>query len=531
MKSQMVTGRVKIMFNSSSLLKIQIGRGAKIIGGSLIERDKDWVVRDCRKKIIDNSYKMRGLPPAEKRKKLSDMILQYISDNKPVIDGYKTEDNEPDMIKLREMLEDEIMNYSILTEAMEDPKVYEIRINGKEVKIEKEGFGVIDLMDESGNVLSFSSRSQQETVMRKILGDIRLNPKFAIVNARTADGFRVAAVHHTAISPDPLHPTDEVYNAAVIRKFRSIKMDLNDIVKKRTISDNMANVLSVLAAGGCTFFTVGPTASGKTTTNNAILQAVPADTRTVLLQNPSEIDLRKRDNNGRIYNDVLHLEGREIENPSPYDPTMPNLMDHILRLSPTFVCFGELRADKEFRLGLKIGRAGHPLNATYHAESAYGAVGRFVEAVIADTGMPYNLALSAFQEICNFIIVQKIMRDGTRKVLSITEVVKIDENNSNKIILNPIYEYVFTGEAVYDDETGKVKEIPGRHVRVGRLSARTVQKFRLEGIPLNKYQFLLKDVKVERDENGNIKNLDELEVETYNGDNDLRLHAVGKQVA
>jgi len=83
---------------------------------------------------------------------------------------------------------------------------------------------------------------------------------------------------------------------------------LPDLIKYGTLSDNMARTLSLMPDGGLTFMTVGPTASGKTTLNNAILKASSGQTRTVLMQNPSEIDLRIRDSSGRVTNDVLHLE-------------------------------------------------------------------------------------------------------------------------------------------------------------------------------------------------------------------------------
>ena len=163
-------------------------------------------------------------------------------------------------------------------------------------------------------------------------------------------------------------------------------------------------------ASGGLFNTVGPTASGKTTTNNAILQSVPPTTRVVLLQNPSEIDLRMRDASGRIFNDVLHLEAREIETPTTKDPTMPNLMAHILRLSPTLVCFGELRTNKEFALGMTILQAGHPINLTYHAEDAIGAVQRYLTAYMAESGETIDTALPTLTRLLNLIIVQKIMK-------------------------------------------------------------------------------------------------------------------------
>lgn len=79
------------------------------------------------------------------------------------------------------------------------------------------------------------------------------------------------------------------------------------------------------------------------------------------MQNPSEIDLRAKDDTGRVYNDIIHLEAREIDNPSPTDPTMANMMDITLRLSPVLVILGEIRTDQEYAQAMKILLAGHPL--------------------------------------------------------------------------------------------------------------------------------------------------------------------------
>lgn len=340
--------------------------------------------------------------------------------------------------------------------------------------------------------------------MRKLLGDVRLTPKDAIVNARTLEGYRIAAVHSSAMSPDPQDPTGDQYHAFVLRKFNKVKMNLGDIVRKNTLSDNMARLLALAPAGGLTFFTVGPTASGKTTTNNAILQAVPATTRTVLLQNPSEIDLRFKDASGRVYNDVLHLEARDIENPSPNDPTMANLMDHTLRLSPTFVCFGELRTNKEFKMGMKIMQAGHPINCTFHAESSDGAISRFLTAYLAESGNePSHLALKSVTDLVHLIICQKIMRDGSRRIIQISEVLGTQPDNRERAALNDLYIFDIDKEPEYD-ENGNVVKIHGTHRRVGKISPRMIRKFQLEGVAQSRYDFLLNDP-------------DPTEVETYTG--------------
>lgn len=492
--------------DSKELLELQTQRGAKISAGSDTNtKSLEAVTNDCRKAIEEQSDKYRNLGIAEKKETIKQIIIDFVMNNKPLVVGYIDGENKPDTLKLVDKLVEDITDYGILAAAMINEDVFEIRCNGKEIKVEIKGH-VTDLLDKDGNIVSFESPEQQEIILRKLLGDVRLTPKDALVNGRTIEGFRIAAIHSSALSPDPNDPMGAKYHAFVLRKFRKSKMDLGQIVLKRTLSDNMARTLALCPAGGLTFFTVGPTASGKTTTNNAILQAVPATTRTVLIQNPSEIDLRFKDASGRVYNDVLHLEASEKENPTPQDATMQNCMDHTLRLSPTFVCFGELRTNKEFKQAMKIMQAGHPINTTFHAETSRGAIKRFLTAYLAESGNePSHLALSTVVELVNIIIVQKIMRDGQRRVIQISEVLGVNNENRDEAEINDLYIFDITGEPEYD-EAGNVVKINGEHKRVGQLSDRTIRKLQLEGVAKSRYKFLTEPVTG-------------VEVETYTGKN------------
>lgn len=492
------------------LVEIQSERCARSVGSDSSIRSMDQVIVECRRYIQDRSEGYTDMEPEEKRERIKEIITSYVMVNRPMVAGYVDADNKVDTNKLVDRLIDEIIDYGILTKAILDPDVYEIRANGKELKIEIKG-RVYDYADDNGNIVSFSNTEQQDIILRKLLGDVRLTPKDAIVNARTVEGYRIAAVHSSAIAKDPDDPQMTPYHAFVLRKFRKVKLSLSDIVRYGTISDNMARLLSLLPVGGLTFVTVGPTASGKTTLNNAILQAVPPTTRTILLQNPSEIDLRFKDMTGRVYNDVLHLEATEKENPSHSDPTMINLMAHILRLSPTFVCFGELRTNPEFKVGMQIMQAGHPINCTYHSEDAVGALERFLTAYLAESGNePFDLALATLTRLLNVIIVQKIMRDGTRKVIQISEVVGSDIRESGESgevskekMVNDLYVYDIDEEPEYD-KYGNLVKIRGRHRRVGKISDKMIRKFKLEGVSESMYDFMLRDV-------------DPDEVETYDG--------------
>lgn len=484
------------------LVSLQAHRGANLGENVSVQKNLDAYISECRHYLQEHSESFMDYDPETRRENTRQLIVQFVMNNQDMVDGYTDENNKPDTNKLIDKLVEEITDYSILTKAMLDPNIYEIRCNGKELKVEVSG-RVQDLTDEDGNIVSFESTQQQDIIMRKLLGDVRFTPKDAIVNGSTVEGYRIAAVHSSATSRDPNDPTGEMYHSFVLRKFKKSKMQLSDIVKFGTLSDNMARMLSLMPRGGLTWFTVGPTASGKTTTNNAILQEVPPTTRTVLIQNPSEIDLRMKDDSGRVYNDVLHLEAKEKEHPTPSDPTMQNLMTHTLRLSPTFVCFGELRTNAEFKLGLQIAQAGHPINCTFHSESAVGAVRRFLTAYLAESGNePSDLALMTLTDLVKIIVVQKIMRDGRRRIIQISEVCGVMPDNPNMPDVRDLFVFELS-DKVDLDEAGNVKKIYGRHKRVGKLSQRTIETLKLEGVPSEMFAFMTTDP--------------EGEVETYDG--------------
>lgn len=469
-------------------------RGTSLDSTESNVRKFDFVLNQCRKYISDRSDLFRTLAPTARASKIHELIMAFNLQNRYLAEGCINNDGTPDTTKLLEKLTDAIQNYGKLTDAMTDDTVYEIRCNGKYLKVEKAG-KCQDLRDREGNLIFFESPAEQEVIMRKMLGDVVFNPSNSLVNATTVEGYRLAATHKSVCGDDPNEPPgSDDYHTFVLRKFKKAKMKLADIAKSKTMSDNMARLCSLFMRGNLTFFTCGPTASGKSTTNNAIIQEVPIDKRLVLLQNVSEIDGRIRDATGRVINDVVHLEYRDIPNPGPHDPTQENMTDQILRFSPNFIVFGEWRNDIEFKKGMQLGEAGHPLNTTLHAEDSLGAIKRVQTAYLAKSGnQPADLALANICGVVNFIIIQHILPDNSRRVLQITEVCGVEENNPNMPKLNDIYVYKFAGKPKYNAD-GTVKEIPGYHQRVGKLSERTIRKFERAGITREQYDFLLKDV-------------------------------------
>jgi pilus assembly protein CpaF len=488
------------------LLQLQTQRGAKTSAFDSNIKTIEAVTNECRKYIEDNSERYRDLDPWQKKEAIKNIIIDYVMNTKPLVRGYMDEEGNPDILKLVDRLVDDITNYGILTAAMLDESINEIRCNGKELKVERHG-KVGDLTDKDGNVVMFESPEQQEIVIRKLLGDVRMNPKYVIVNARTIEGYRVAGVHNNAIADDPTDVTAKKYHAFVLRKFKKSKLTIEDIVLSHALSDNMARFLNLVVQGGLTMLCVGPTASGKTSLLNALLKAAPPYRRFVLIQNPSEIDMRIKDATGRVINDVLHLEAIEKENPAPEDPTMENLMAHTLRLSPTSVVLGELRKNQEFGISMMILGAGHPIYTTLHAKHSKGAISRYLRAYMAYSNETIDTALPTVSDLIDIIVVQKFMNDGTRKVIQISEVCGVDPKNPREPLINDLYKFFPEGDPVYDSQ-GNIIHIPGVHRRVGKLSEETIERLKLEGIKTSRFDFLLKDPSDDEIETYTAQNID-----------------------
>jgi len=135
------------------LLELQTKRGAKAADGFASDtKSIDAVINECRKQIEEKSESYRELPADKKRETIKRIIIDYVMSAKPLVAGYMDSEGRPDTVKLVDKLVEDITNYGILTAAMLDDAVFEIRGNCKEIKVEKNG-RVVDLTDKDGNII------------------------------------------------------------------------------------------------------------------------------------------------------------------------------------------------------------------------------------------------------------------------------------------------------------------------------------------------------------------------------------------
>lgn len=422
----------------------------------------------------------RETDPAKKRLITESYINEFVDTHKPIVEGYH------ELRDLKKALADEITHYGPITEAMNDPTIDEIRANGPDqIFVEKEGKTMI--WDKN-----FIDREHMERIISKLIGasKIRLTPKIPMVNARTIEGYRVNATH-ADISPYDMP-------AFVIRKFTKKDISPELMIQNKSFSVNMYKLLSLIPKGDLSWITVGPTGSGKTTLNELLVRQISPLSRIITIENPSEMRLVRRENDsehGRIINDVLQYEtvGDEEEDSTA---NMDDILTNTMRQSPHWIGPGELRKPKEFATALRAAQTGHYFFTTLHAEGDKEAIYRFLTAYLMESNEPAELAMRNICSAIKFVIYQEKLADGTRKVMSISEVIGC---KGLEPIVNPIYK--FECEDVIEDETThEVLEIVGKHKRVGVLSDKTTQIMLKAGIKKSRFEFLLKPVSEDEEE-------------------------------
>lgn len=405
------------------------------------------------------------------------LVTQFVDKHKVYVDGYITPEGTIDSELLLEDLRDAVTGVGILKEALNDPEVDEIQINDKNTIFIQKGGVLTPYVDSKGRVMRFATNEEIHIVLNKLIdsnGDSDI-PQFTegnpILNAKTSkDQYRVSAVHYAANTQDK-PPYNFPITSVVIRKFKEVKLTIDDLIKTEAVTPKMGRLLSLLGKAELKLFCVGPTGSGKTTLLNIIAGSAPVDRRMILVQNPSEITFKERDEYGRNKRNVVHWEVID-------QASLDSLISNTLRFTPEIILVGEAREKEEFFQILRAMRTGHKVLGTFHAEDDADAIGRFATELSSVGGMSYVEALRLSAEAVDIVISQFKFPDGQRKVLGISEISGINEDGSVKT--NRLFEFKLTGETKVNKYG--LTEVLGYFEQVGVLSNYVKKKFYQAGI-------------------------------------------------
>lgn len=315
-------------------------------------------------------------------------------------------------------LVDELIGLGPLQTLMEDETISDIMINGHEnVFIERNGLvekAHIDFVDER-QLLEIAKR------MASRVGR-RVDESSPTCDARMEDGSRINIV----IPPIAIDGT-----SISIRKFKKQSIDFAKLCEFGAMSSEMAQVLMIAARCRLNILISGGTGSGKTTMLNALSQYIAENERIITIEDAAELRL--------LQPHVVRLETRVagIENTGAI--TQRELVINSLRMRPDRIIVGECRGSEAFEM-LQAMNTGHDGSmSTLHANTPRDALARVESMVMmATNNLPLEAIRRTIVSAVDLIIQISRLHDGSRKIMSITEVIGLEGNN---VVLEEIFRF------------------------------------------------------------------------------------------
>ena len=350
------------------------------------------------------------------REEISDIVGEIISMRDFVLSVHEQQQVVDDICN-------DVLGLGPLEPLIARDDIADIMVNGPHtVYIESEG--KIELTD-----VKFRDNAQLMNICQRSVTAVgrRGDEASPICDARLTDGSRV-----NVIAP----PLSIDGAALTIRKFRKDKLSLNDLVNFGSITENGARLLEVASASRCNILISGGTGSGKTTLLNCLTDPIDPGERVITCEDAAELQLKNPH--------VVRLETRPPNLEGAGEISMTDLVKNCLRMRPERIIVGEVRGPEAFDL-MQAMNTGHDGSmGTVHANNPREALSR-VENMIAMGG--YNLPARAMREqissSINLIVQASRMRDGSRKITHVTEIVGME---GDTITLQDLLLYEFEEE-------------------------------------------------------------------------------------
>ncbi|MEG1427884.1 MAG: ATPase, T2SS/T4P/T4SS family, partial [Oscillospiraceae bacterium] len=324
--------------------------------------------------------------------------------------------------EIGEQIFNSIRKMDVLEELLEDEEITEIMVNGNRgIFFEKEG-----RMYRFDKV--FSSEDKLFDIVCQIAGESNrmVNETTPIVDTRLKDGSRVNIV---------LPPISLEGPIISIRKFPKHSIGMQELIEKDSLSTETAEFLKKLVEGGYNIFISGGTGSGKTTVLNALSEYIPKTERIVTIEDSAELQIRQIPN-------IVRLETRNANIEGNNKITIRDLIKTALRMRPDRIIVGEIRGPEAIDL-LQAMNSGHDGSiSTGHGNSSRDMLSRIETMVLMGMDLPLQAVRGQIAAAIDICIHLGRLRDGSRKLLEISQMNTMKEGN---LRLEPIYRFKETG--------------------------------------------------------------------------------------
>jgi len=314
--------------------------------------------------------------------------------------------NRREQFALEKVLVDELLGLGPLEELLADPLISDIMVNGPEqTYVERKG--KLELA-----AIQFRDEEHLFQIAQRIVSKVgrRVDQTTPLADARLQDGSRVNVI----VPPLSLRGT-----AISIRKFSAKPITLDMMAKGGSMSDKMATALKI--AGACRFNIVisGGTGSGKTTMLNAISKMIDPGERVLTIEDAAELRLQQPH--------WLPLETRPANLEGQGEISIRDLVKNALRMRPDRIILGEIRGSECFDM-LAAMNTGHDGSmCTLHSNSPREALARMENMVMmSDIKVPKEAISRQIADSVDLVIQVKRLRDGSRRVTNVTEVIGME---------------------------------------------------------------------------------------------------------
>ena len=325
--------------------------------------------------------------------------------------------------ELEQFLFHSMRKLDVLQELLEDKEISEIMVNGADhIFYEKGG-----RLYESDR--HFSSKEKLGDVIQQMAGysNRMVNEASPIVDTRLADGSRVNIV---------LEPVALDGSAISIRKFPERPIGMADLIRMGSLTGEAAEFLRVLVCSGYNIFISGGTGSGKTTFLNALSQYIPREERIITIEDSAELQLLDKPN-------LVRLETRNANTEGVVPITIRDLIRTALRMRPERIVVGECRGAEALDV-LQAMNTGHDGSlSTGHANSCRDLLSRLETMVLMGMELPLPAIRSQIASGIDILVHLGRLRDKSRRVLSIAEIIGMTDG---EIALRELFRFEETGE-------------------------------------------------------------------------------------
>lgn len=364
-----------------------------------------------------------------------------------------------DREKVATQLFNDIMGYGPIEELVQNPAYSEIMVNGPDnVYVEEKG--KLKLTD-----IKFRDEEHLMNIINRIVSNIgrHVDEASPMVDARLADGSRVNAI---------IPPLSLVGPVLTIRKFGKKPITAQQLLQFGSMTPDMLHFLEACVKGKLNIVVAGGTGSGKTTLLNVLSSYIPEDERIVTIEDAAEVQLKQ--------NHVITLEARPANLEGKGAVTIRNLVKNALRMRPDRIIVGEVRSEETLDM-LQAMNTGHDGSlTTTHANSPRDTVAR-LETMVLMSGMelPLRAIRDQISSAIDLIVQQSRLRDGTRKITSITEVIGME---GDVVSMQDLFVYETDGTV---DASGK---FVGKFRATG-VRPNCLEKIRGNGVTVNNEWF------------------------------------------